>query len=307
MSKDIANGVLITCLVLAASLIIPIFGIFCSLLLPLPILYYRIKLGRTIGALIPTIALVMMVIVMNTFPFDIGFVAVLLIIGFSLGELFGSQISIEKTMLITGSLVFFGGAFCFILISAVSGNNLYDEFARSVTYNREFLLALYRNMGLPSENIPDFMRFLDEIQKIVIRILPALAITSTFFIIWINLLLGRMLLKSKQMQYPDYGRLNIWRAPDYLVWGVIGCGLLILIPDDMAKIIGLNGLIALMMIYFFQGIAIVAFFFEKKQVPRFAKIMLYALLVLQEVLLVVIAIGFIDVWANFRKLEKIKS
>jgi uncharacterized protein YybS (DUF2232 family) len=161
-------------------------------------------------------------------------------------------------------------------------------------------------MGMPAQNIPDFTRFLDEIQKMVTRILPGLVITSTFFIIWINLLLGRTLLKSRHMQYPDYGRLNLWQAPDYLVWGVIGCGLLILIPADMAKTIGLNGLIALMMIYFFQGIAIVSFFFEKKQVPRFAKIMLYALLALQEVLLIVIAIGFIDVWTNFRKLEKIK-
>jgi uncharacterized protein YybS (DUF2232 family) len=307
MLKDIANGVLITCLILAVSIIIPIFGIFCSLLLPLPILYYRIKLGRTISALVPIIALVIIVIVMNTLPFDIVFVAVLLIIGFSLGELVGSQISIEKTMLYTGGLVFFGGAFCFILFSAVSGHNLFDEFSRSVAHNREFLLAVYRNMGMPAENIAEFTRFLDEIQKIVIRILPALLITSTFFIIWINLLLGRTLLKSRQMQYPDYGRLNIWQAPEYLVWGVIGCGLLILIPDDMAEIIGLNGLIALMLIYFFQGIAIVSFFFEKTQVPRFAKITLYALLVLQEVLLVVIAIGFIDVWANFRKLEKLKS
>jgi uncharacterized protein YybS (DUF2232 family) len=96
----------------------------------------------------------------------------------------------------------------------------------------------------------------------------------------------------------------LWRAPDYLVWGVIGCGLLMLVPDGFAKIIGLNGLITLMMIYFFQGVAIVSFFFEKKQVPRFAKVLLYALLILQEVLLVVIVIGFIDVWANFRKVEK---
>ncbi|MGD8962481.1 MAG: YybS family protein [Desulfobacterales bacterium] len=307
MLKDIANGVLITCLILSASIIIPFFGIFCSLLIPLPVLYYRIKLGRNISALIPMIALVMMLIVMNTFPFDIVFVAVLLIIGFSLGELLESQVPIEKTMLITGSLVFFVGAFCFIIFSAVSGHDLLDELTRSVAHNREFLLELYRNMGMPAESISDFTRILDEIQNIVIRILPALVITSTFFIIWINLLLGRTLLRSRQMRCPDYGRLNIWQAPDYLVWGVIGCGLLILIPDDMAKTIGLNGLIALMMIYFFQGIAIVSFFFEKKQVPRFAKIMLYALLILQEVLLVVIAIGFIDVWANFRKLEKLKS
>jgi uncharacterized protein YybS (DUF2232 family) len=61
------------------------------------------------------------------------------------------------------------------------------------------------------------------------------------------------------------------------------------------------------MAYFFQGIAIVSFFFEKKQVPRFARVLLYATLVMQEVLLIVIVIGFIDVWVNFRKLEAVKS
>lgn len=304
--KDIVNGVLITCLILAASMLIPLVGIFCSLLLPLPTLYYRIKLGRTISALIPIIGLVLLVVVMNTLPFDIVFVAVLLIIGFSLGELLESHFSIEKTVLVTCGLVFLGGAFSLTFISAATGHSLLADFSQSVANNREFLLQLYQSMGLPAEGIPDFTRFLDEIQKIVIRILPALVVTTTFFIIWINLLLGRSLLKSRQMVYPAYDRLNLWQAPDHLVWGIIGCGLLMLIPDDFSKTIGLNGLITLMMVYFFQGIAIVSFFFEKMQVPRFAKIMLYALLVLQEVLLVVIAIGFIDVWANFRKLATTK-
>ncbi len=306
MLKDIVNGVLITCLILAASMLIPLVGIFCSLLLPLPTLYYRIKLGRTISALIPIIGLVLLVVVMNTFPFDIVFVAVLLIIGFSLGELLESQFSIEKTVLVTCGLVLLGGAFSLIFISATTGHSLLANFSQSVANNREFLLQLYQSMGLPAEGIQDFTRFLDEIQKIVIRILPALVITTTFFVIWINLLLGRSLLKSRHMGYPAYDRLNLWQAPDHLVWGIIGCGLLMLIPDDFSKTIGLNGLITLMMVYFFQGIAIVSFFFEKMQVPRFAKVMLYALLVLQEVLLVVIAIGFIDVWANFRKLATTK-
>jgi uncharacterized protein YybS (DUF2232 family) len=307
MLKDIATGVLITCLILAASILVPIIGIFCSLLLPLPTLYYRVKLGRTISALIPIIGLVMLMVALNTFPFDIVFVAALLIIGFSLGELFEYRFSIEKTMLVTCSLVFLGGALSLFILSAATGHSLLAEFSQSVAHNREFLLQIYANMGMPAESIPDFKRFLDVIQSMVIRILPALIITITLFVIWINLLLGRSLLKRRQLGPPAYGRLNVWQAPDYLVWGVIGCGLLMLIPDDFSKTIGLNGLITLMMIYFFQGIAIVSFFFEKKQVPRFAKILLYALLVVQEVLLIVIVIGFIDVWANFRKIKAHKA
>ncbi len=303
MLKDIANGVLITCLILAASVLLPIIGIFCSLLLPLPTLYYRIKLGRIFSTLIPIISLVILMIAMRAFPFDIVFVAVLLIIGFSLGELQELKFSIEKTMLLTCGLAFLGGAVSLILFSASTGHSLLADFSQSVAHNREFLLQLYRSMGMPAESIPDFERFLNEIQSIVIRILPALIITTTLFVIWINILLGRYLLKSRNLGYQAYGKLNLWKAPDYLIWGVIGFGLLMLIPDDLSKTIGLNGLMTMMMVYFFQGVAIVSFFFEKKQVPRFAKIMLYALLILQEVLLVVIAIGFIDVWANFRKLE----
>ena len=307
MLKDIANGVLITCLVLATSILVPIVGIFCSLLLPLPTLYYRVKLGRTISALIPIIAVVALMIAMNAFPFDIVFVAALLLMGFCLGELFGSQFSVEKTMLLTCGLVFLGGAFSLILFSAATGHSLLADFSQSVAHNREFLLQMYRSMGMPADSISDFTRLLDEIQNMVIRILPALTITTTLFVIWVNLLLGRHLLKSRHMAYPAYGRLNLWQAPDYLVWGVIGSGLLMIVPDDFAKTIGLNGLITLMMVYFFQGVAIVSFFFEKKQVPRFAKVFLYALLVLQEVLLVVIVIGFIDVWANFRKVDTTTS
>jgi uncharacterized protein YybS (DUF2232 family) len=54
--------------------------------------------------------------------------------------------------------------------------------------------------------------------------------------------------------------------------------------------------------------AIVSFFFEKKQVPRLFKILLYTLIALQQlVLIAVIGIGLFDMWFNFRKLEKIKA
>ena len=88
-----------------------------------------------------------------------------------------------------------------------------------------------------------------------------------------------------------------------LVWLVIGCGLLLLVPSRGVKMIGLNGLFFLLTLYFFQGMAIVSYFFEKKRFPRGLRIFLYSLIALQQiVLLVVIGLGFFDVWLNFRKL-----
>jgi uncharacterized protein YybS (DUF2232 family) len=133
-------------------------------------------------------------------------------------------------------------------------------------------------------------------------------ITSTLFLIWACLIIIRPLLVFRNLGYPDFGPLNQWKAPEYLVWAVIGCGLMLLIPDTSLKLLGINGLLILVTVYFFQGIAIVAFFFDKKKFPRFVRFILYSLIALQQLLLlVVIGMGFFDVWINFRKLRPVKE
>jgi uncharacterized protein YybS (DUF2232 family) len=161
---------------------------------------------------------------------------------------------------------------------------------------------------MSAENIRLLESSLNKIQTVLVSIIPSLTIASTLLVIWINILLARVLLKRKLGFHPDYEKLNLWQAPDFLVWFLIGCGGLMLFPAGVSKLIGLNGLLILMTIYFFQGMAIVSFFFEKKQIPRFFKILLYSLIAIQQlVLLAVIGIGLFDMWLNFRKLEKPKT
>ncbi len=101
MLIHLVNGVLITSLIFAASILIPVFGFFCSLFIPLPTLYYRIKLGRTTSVIIPVLGFIIMVVVLNSFTIDVVFFAELLLIGFILGELLESRFPIDKSMLYT--------------------------------------------------------------------------------------------------------------------------------------------------------------------------------------------------------------
>ncbi len=67
--------------------------------------------------------------------------------------------------------------------------------------------------------------------------------------------------------------------------------------------LALNGMVVLTIIYFFQGIAIISFYFEKKKIPMAIRTLLYGTIIIQQIFLLVIAgIGFFDVWLNFRKL-----
>jgi uncharacterized protein YybS (DUF2232 family) len=139
----------------------------------------------------------------------------------------------------------------------------------------------------------------------MLRIMPAIVIVSVLLVVWSNLLLAKPLLRSRNLFYPAFGALNEWKAPESLVWVAIGSGVFLLIPNSGLKFFGANALIIMMMVYFFQGIAIVSFYFEKKRFPRLLRGVLYALIVLQQfVLLLVIALGFFDLWVDFRRMKK---
>jgi len=76
--KDIVSGIAITSLIFAISVYIPIFGFVCSLFIPLPILFYRSKLGRATGAIIPILTIIVMVAVLGGLSIDILFFVELL-------------------------------------------------------------------------------------------------------------------------------------------------------------------------------------------------------------------------------------
>lgn len=305
MAKDIVNGVLITSLIFLVSVFIPIVGFVGALFIPLPILFYRLKLGRKNGGFIPIIAGLIIVIAIGDIATDILFFGGLLLLGFMLGELFEFNLSIEKTLLYACGGVLLSALIGLFIFSLISGAGIYTILSEYVTKNLELTLVLYRGMGMSEENIQLIASSLNQIGHVLVTILPALVTMSTLFVAWTNILLAKPILKKRSLFYPDFGPLQLWKAPEIMVWGVIGCGLAMFMPIPAVKVVALNGLLILMTVYFFQGIAIVSFYFEKKQFPRLIRFFLYALIALQQlVLLAVIGLGFFDMWVNFRRLGK---
>ncbi len=305
MVKDIVTGVSITSLIFLISVFIPIIGFVAALFIPLPILFYRLRLGRINGLVIPIISSLVMVVFIGGISLDILFFAGLLLIGFILGELFELNLSIEKTTLYASGSVVLSGLIGLIISSMLTGEGVLAIVSNYVAKNLELTLVLYQGMGMSQENVQLISQSLDKIQHVLVTIIPALVSTSTLFVAWISILLAKPVLISRSLHYPDFGPLNLWMAPDYLVWVVIGCGLALFLPIPVIKVIGLNGLLILMTVYFFQGIAIVSYYFNKKRFPKILRVFLYTLMALQQlILLAVIGLGFFDLWINFRRLGK---
>ena len=303
MRTDIVTGALITCLLVAVCALVPVVGLMGTVFIPVPVMFYRAKTGRQAAAFIAAAALGFVSLLGGAL--ELVFFGEFLLIGLAMGELMPKGYSIERTAGIVCAAVFAFGLAGLAGYGILTGTELYAILSETARINLELTVEIYRQMGVSEDQIQFLESALPVIQSVLVGIMPALAASSTLMVIWVSLLTARAVFQRFGLPFPDYGALDHWKAPEPLVWGVIAAGVLLLVPNFPARTVGLNGLLVFMVVYFFQGIAIVAFYFRKKQLPRVARMLFYGIIGVQQVvMLAVIGVGFFDTWFNFRKLEK---
>jgi uncharacterized protein YybS (DUF2232 family) len=311
MTKDIINGIALTSIIVAVSFAVPLIGFFFIMFVPLPTIFFRIKLGRNKAAAIPIAVTVLAAAIAGGFTVDVFFLIALFVLGFTMGELFEIQTSIEKYIGYPSLAVWVVSLIFMFFYSAVSDVDITAAISGYVANNLNHTLTLYREMGMPEETVQMLDRSMPQLEYMLVRIIPGLIMATTLFVAWMNILMARSIFIVRQLPFPEFGPLNRWKSKEILIWGVIAAGGVLLIPDMTIKIFGINALLLFFVIYFFQGMAIVSFFFEKKKLPPMLKVVLYSLIGFQHLLWLVIAgLGFFDTWLDIRKLnagEKIEE
>ena len=303
--KILLSGVALTSLICALSISIPVLGFICFLVIPLPAVYYRIQLGTKKAAILSFCSLLFLIFLSGGLSADLLFIAGMLLLGFSMGEFIGKNLPVEKIIGYACGVVLLAGTFGLALYGNISNLGLVRVVSDYIGKNLELTLALYESMGMPEESILMLSNSMEQITYVLVRILPSLCAAGLLFSAWLNLLLAKRVLKTERYAYQAFVRLSEWKAPDLLVWGVIGCALMLLLPGGFFNMMGLNGMVVFTIIYFFQGIAIISFYFEKKKIPAALRVLLYGTIIIQQIFILAIAgIGFFDVWANFRHIEK---
>lgn len=302
-SRDLVTGIAIVTLCCAAAAYFPVFGFFSFLVLPLPVLFYRVKLGRQAGGMIGAAAMGIMAAVSGGWPPDLWLMLGMIGQGFVLGECIEQDFSIEKTIAWSSMAILLAAFFLLTVLGNFAGTGGWELLSAFIRKNLEMTATVYRQLDVPEENIRLLTESLDRIHYVLMRLLPALMAAGLIFSAWMNLLLGRIALRANHLPVPAFGRLNIWQAPDWLVWGVISAAVMSFLPVEPIRFIGANAGIVLMLVYFFQGLAIISYYFDKKSVPLVLRVMIYAIIALQQILmLIVVGLGFFDTWMNFRRL-----
>jgi uncharacterized protein YybS (DUF2232 family) len=183
---------------------------------------------------------------------------------------------------------------------------LAGDFRAGLTQQFATATRMQEQLGFSKDSLETVIERMPQLIDMTLHLLPGLLFLTFGFIALINVLSLRRRFPERRAEWFAVENFRDWKGPEPLVWGLIACGFGLFFPlPDMARLIAMNLLLIVGAFYFAQGLAVIAFFFHKNNVPRFLRGITYVLIVFQQIFtLMVVGLGLFDLWGDFRRLGK---
>lgn len=286
----------------------PIVYVLTGVLLPLPVLLVGRRFGGRAALLL---ALATALFIFSLKPgldiilTNLGFGS-LLLMGVLLSSMQSRGLSSPQAIIVTvlvlnllALLVLLGQAF----FSGITLQALLAQRAAEIMESVQKVVG-EPGGGSPGPLIPGVSQA--DLQALLTLLLPGIAITNMGLVAWINVILGRQLSLILGWGEPE-PPLYYWSTPEWLIFVVLGAGFLLLLPLGGVRLISLNLLMVLAVLYFSQGVAVVAAWFHRWGLPRFLRVIGYSVLFLNPFFFLIITLGLMDLWLDFRRLHQPKD
>lgn len=285
----------------AAPWLVPIIGTFASMWAPAPLLVLYHRQGSRAGRLALMLALAGAVVIVGNL---VGMIGALFYVFYAaaamvLGEAHVWGQSDERGIALAAGVSWVA----FLLITWGTGFMDVGGAAWQAfwTAQTQIVVQAYQESGLSPERLEDVRQTLAFAGRLIARLALGILACGALIMVWANQLLVRRFSNAGE---PGQA-LNTWKAPDYLVWVLIGAGALMLLFSGFWFWAGANLVMVLSLVYFFQGIAVLAFWLQKKNTPRLLRAGIYVLVAVEIFLAAFVALmGLFDLWFNFRRLGK---
>ena len=301
-------AVVATCFLFLSGLAIPLAGVLLIPLVPQPALAHGLRYGKgpAMGVLFATGGFLLLIGGLET---AMGFAFIALMVAMLFFS-FGRGWSIEGIVIGT-AIGMIAAISTVLLFLAGSFSQLREATANSLKESLELSLMIYQKAGLSAETIQIARESSPEVIDMIIRILPAVAFIAFVAIVLINLVLLRYRFPELRNDLFSVGDPKEWTSPDPVIWCFIFAGFALFLPDGFLSMgfelrtLAMNILMIVALFYFFQGLAVVAYFFHHKHVPLFLRGLGYGVIALEQLAtLGVVGLGLFDLWGDFRRLKK---
>jgi hypothetical protein len=301
--RSFSFSLALTLLCFLAGLRFPLLGL---VLLPLAVhfpLAMGVQHGPRLGLAVPLLALLILAVMGDAGPV-VSYTVLAALMAPLIVSLRGS-VSIERRVVMSAaSGMAVSGAL--LLWAAGSFSELYRATGEILRENVEASLAFYGKIGFSDQDLSRLREQVPGIVQFIVDIMPALAFAGFVAVILFNLAVLARRFPDQRSRLVSEGDLREWQAAEPAVWLFIGSGFLYLLaPHELVQIAALNLFLVSLVFYFFQGLAIMSYYFHHKKVPVFLRGLGYVLLALEQIMmLAVVGLGLFDIWMDFRGLKK---
>ncbi len=284
-----------------AGFVIPAFGQILALFTPVPLIMIHVRDGRIEGLTVLAVSVVVVAVIAGwqaaaILLFSFGLMAI------GTAEGMRKKWRPEFAALLGGLLPI---AALGVFAAYYFGHAGKDPVMTIEAYLRSSVAEaakLYTRLGL-ADMAAAVTSMSDAFIHYLVRLLPGIAVATSVLQAACCYGLGRAILARKKGVEPAHS-FAAWHAPDTLVWGLIGTLVLIMVSNETVKFTGWNLAILYALMYLAQGMAIAEHYLRKAGIKPVVRGLIHALiLVLPPIVACVIALGVVDIWADFRKVR----
>lgn len=201
----------------------------------------------------------------------------------------------------TMALGWFATLFVFTWGSDVSP---YQQLINTLDVGISEALKYYQaNEDVSAETMVMLQTTLGQMKAVIPLVMPAVLGGFILLITWLTMIIANsfLLKQNGTTTWTHYGR---WQLPDRMIWLPIALGLAVMVPVPLLRIVAINGLILLSIVYCFQGLAVAVFYMNKWSVPILMRSFFYVMMIIQTFGTVILLIfGIADVWLDLRKIR----
>jgi uncharacterized protein YybS (DUF2232 family) len=283
---------------------VPVIGSFFLILLPMVLFVNGTVYGADKTAFVFLISFSLLLSLAMFLRLNVPFIAVFTmgIAGLLIARCAVQNFSIEKTVIYPAIFIIAAICFYFIYSGFMLSTEPWPLVKKYVAATIAENVKLYSQLPLKAEDI----KYIQDNEKNIVdgitQIFPSLVIISAILAIWMNFLLGKDYLGRAGIFFTRFMALARWKSPDFMVWIFLVSGALFFLPNEDVNFVSWNVFPVVCFIYLLQGLAIVSFFFQMKNVPYFLRFLFYFLIAVQQILMIPIAaVGLFDIWIDFRK------
>ncbi|AJE02636.1 YybS family protein [Geobacter pickeringii] len=303
---DILKGGVVSAILYAAFLSLPVFGLAAAVVTPFPVLYIGLKRGMGTGAGVALLAAALVTLVggpLASVLYVVQAALLALVLAWGITRGYSASRSIATAVLVVLGVT----AALAALYAVASGIDLHGKVVAAIRGSIAQSLALYEKKGIKGDELKPFRETLEQGGEMLSQLYPALLLICQSIVAGINVLLLRRF-AGRLPESVRFAPFSSFRNPDYLVWAAIVAGFSLLVDNSVVTTAALNILTVAGFLYFMQGLAIAKHYFATYSVPALFRYLFYAMLVMQAYLVIAVALlGLFDLWADFRRPRKPKN